>query len=199
MLTDYVASRTRQLEPNLSVLEAEDLRIPRSAVRDTSTWTQQTRTLDALPEYLETFKQAGEDLRSTTEQMGTPHTLVVAVSGMRAAELTRALRQFQSKEVMVAKLFAKHMKLAETREFCQRRRISVGVGTPQRLRDLIDEGALRINGLRRVVVDASYIGQKRRGILELKDTHRPLLELLGMAKLRERFGKDSGQIQLLFY
>lgn len=68
------------------------------------------------------------------------------------------LRQFQSKDGSVAKLFAKHIKLQESIDFCKRKRfvmtkdvnrppltivrITVGVGTPQRIMDLLDDGTV---------------------------------------------------------
>lgn len=73
---------------------------------------------------------------------------------------TRALRPFQTKESIVGKLFAKHIKLEEAKQFLQRARYSliriplpiiqlkltsasrtgIGAGTPQRLSDLLESG-----------------------------------------------------------
>lgn len=41
---------------------------------------------------------------------------------------------------MVAKLFAKHIKIEEAKQFLERSRVSIGVGTPQRIIDLLDSG-----------------------------------------------------------
>jgi hypothetical protein len=41
---------------------------------------------------------------------------------------------------MVAKLFAKHIKLKEAIETVSNTRMGIGVGTPQRLIDLINDG-----------------------------------------------------------
>lgn len=40
----------------------------------------------------------------------------------------------------MAKLFAKHIKLDEAKQFLQRARVNIGVGTPQRIIDLIEAG-----------------------------------------------------------
>jgi protein CMS1 len=49
--------------------------------------------------------------------VGAPHTIVVTASGIRAADVCRSLKSGLPKEGIkdpnVAKLFAKHMKLAE--------------------------------------------------------------------------------------
>lgn len=76
------------------------------------------------------------------QEKGHPHTTVVAGAGLRAAELVRALRKFQTKEAFVAKLFAKHIKLKEAIETVKKTRINIGVGTPQRIFDLLENGSV---------------------------------------------------------
>jgi protein CMS1 len=53
--------------------------------------------------------------------------------------------------------------------------------------------------LERIVVDASHIDQKKRGILEMKDTQVPLILWLGQGILKERYTAKTAGIQLLFY
>lgn len=53
---------------------------------------------------------------------------------------TRALRTFQTNEAMVAKLFAKHIKLKNAIEFVKKTRMNFGVGTPSRILDLFSAG-----------------------------------------------------------
>lgn len=80
-------------------------------------------------------------LSRAPEAKGTPHTLVIAAAGLRAADLTRALRQYQTKDAMVAKLFAKHIKLRDAVDMVKKTRMNIGVGTPQRVSDLLDDGS----------------------------------------------------------
>lgn len=68
---------------------------------------------------------------------------MVAGAGLRAADLTRSLRKYQTKEALVAKLFAKHIKLKEAVETVKKSRISIGVGTPKRIFDLLDDGMFK--------------------------------------------------------
>src|ERR1700722_17724881 len=93
----------------------------------------------------------------------------------------RVLRKFQAKDAAVAKLFAKHIKIKDAIKFLQSMRTGMAVGTPIRLNDLMDKGishrftqnfyvidsaisgALAIDKLERIVIDASYVDQKRRG------------------------------------
>jgi protein CMS1 len=58
---------------------------------------------------------------------------------------------------------------------------------------------LQIDRLERIVVDASHIDQKKRGILEMKETQVPLVVWLGQKEFRERYASKSAGIQLLFY
>lgn len=116
-------------------------------ILDTTEWTA-PRTTDSLPEFLEKFaaprrKKRGEKGRTLSDAPkvnGSPHTLVIAGAGLRAADLTRVLRVFQTKESMVQKLFAKHVKLKEALVEVKGTRMGVGVGTPQRIFDLLEDG-----------------------------------------------------------
>lgn len=72
-------------------------------IQDTSSW-QEDRTSGNLPSFLEKFARTPEDLPKPPKKKGAPHTLIVAGAGLRAADLTRAVRKFQSKESIIAKL-----------------------------------------------------------------------------------------------
>ena len=78
-------------------------------------------------------------------------------------------------------------------------RINIGVGTPQRIHDLLDEGALSVKHLKRIVVDASHVDQKKRGILDMRETQIPLVRLLSRPKFKERYEAEKDEFQLLFY
>lgn len=130
---------------------------------------------------------------------GAPHTLVITGAGLRAATVTRALRVFQNKDSAVAKLFAKHIKLDEARAYVARTRMGIGVGTPRRITDLLDSGALSAGALERVVVDVSHVDVKKRGVLDMRELVPPLVDLLNRAELKERYGSGKGNVELLFY
>ena len=53
--------------------------------------------------------------------------------------------------------------------------------------------------LERIVVDASHIDQKKRGMLDMKETQAPLVQLLTRPSLKDRYEAAEGRIQLLFY
>lgn len=63
---------------------------------------------------------------------------------------------------------------------------------------MLEDGALSTANLKRVVVDVSYIDQKKRGILDMKELHEPLVKLL----LRKEFlgeDKQDGSGLFVFY
>ncbi|KAF2090337.1 hypothetical protein K490DRAFT_35371 [Saccharata proteae CBS 121410] len=197
LLADQIAQKTKKFQSDLSSVELEDRYLSGKAILDTSDWDQQ-RDLEHLPAFLEKF--AGGDLKSAPKSKGCPHTIVIAASGIRAADLTRSLRKFETKDTKVGKLFAKHIKIKEAIEFCKKTRMNIGVGTPQRLSALLeDAGALSANGIQRLVVDASHIDQKKRGIMDMKDTHIPLVDLLIRDHFKARYGETEKKLQLLFY
>jgi protein CMS1 len=119
LLVDHVAKRTKKFEPNVSAVEMENRYIPIRAVLDTTSWDM-PRTTENLPAFLDHF--GGKNLSTAPEVKGSPHTLVVAGAGLRAADLTRTLREFQTKDAIIAKLFAKHIKLKEAVESCKKYR-----------------------------------------------------------------------------
>jgi protein CMS1 len=50
-----------------------------------------------------------------------------------------------------------------------------------------------------VVLDASHIDKKSKGILELKDTHMPLMRLLALPALKDMYDKENGGAEIIFY
>lgn len=64
---------------------------------------------------------------------------------------------------------------------------------------LILVGALSSSNLEQVIVDCSHIDEKRRGILDMRETQQPLMALLNRAELKSRYGCGTSKVRLLFY
>ena len=60
-------------------------------------------------------------------------------------------------------------------------------------------GALRLEKLKRIVVDMSYIDQKKRGILSIPELEKALIQLLNREEIKSRYNSASDRIELLFY
>lgn len=112
--------------------------------------------------------------------------------------------------------FAKHFKVEEQVSFLQKNNTGIAVGTPQRLIDLIENGnhnsiillassangvpgSLSLASLKRLVVDASYIDSKKRGIVDMRETMMPLVKLLTKAELKDRYTASEEHVDLIFY
>ncbi|KAL7919557.1 U3-90S pre-ribosomal complex subunit domain-containing protein [Trichoderma austrokoningii] len=198
LLADYHVQKLARFGTDLSSVELSDLALSAASIKDTTSW-QQTRSLDNLPRFLQEFAEHPESLSRAQKKNGMPHTIVVAGAGLRAADLTRALRKFSGKDCLVAKLFAKHMKVEEQVTLLKNKKIGVGVGTPARLMELIDNGSLSLDKLQRLVVDASHIDQKKRGVMDMKDTVMPLARFLARKEFKDRYGDEKKPLDLLFY
>ncbi|KAH8882724.1 hypothetical protein GQ53DRAFT_700608 [Thozetella sp. PMI_491] len=198
LLADHVAQRTNRFGTDLSSVELADLYISANAIKDSTTW-EKARTLENLPEFLEAFVDKAEKLGEAPKKKGTPHTIIVAGAGLRAANVVRAVRKFQKKGNAVAKLFAKHIKLEEAVTFLNSNRTGIAVGTPARLIDLLENGALSVDSLKRIVIDASHIDQKKRGVMDMRETMLPLAKWLARKEFKERYTDEKSHIDLLFF
>lgn len=58
------------------------------SIKDTSSW-QENRTLPNLPAFIESFTEKPENLSRPPRKKGSPHTLIVAAAGLRAADIAR--------------------------------------------------------------------------------------------------------------
>ena len=60
--------------------------------------------------------------------------------------------------------------------------------------------ALCLDNVKRIVVDASHIDQKKRGVVDMRETMLPLAKLLCRPALKERYEDDAAKhIDLIFY
>ena len=194
LLADHFAKATRRHHKHDSVLELEDRYVPHRFFLDTTSF-KQPHALEQFPDFLTKFAGGRESLVQNVTP-SSPHTLVICSSGIRAADVTRALRTFKTDQSAIAKLFAKHLKLKETVEYVKKTAFGFGVGTPKRLQDLIENGALRLDALQRVVVDGSYLDDKKRSIFSMKELLDPMLDLVLETDLRQRF---DGEARILVF
>ncbi|KAI1392551.1 U3-containing 90S pre-ribosomal complex subunit-domain containing protein [Hypoxylon trugodes] len=197
LLADYLANKIRRFGTDLKPVELSQLDISPSYIKDTTSFDK-TRSLDNLPDFLEQFADP-KKLSEAPKQNGSPHTIIVTGAGLRAAEITRAVRKYQTKHSTVAKLFAKHIKIEESVQFLEKHRTGIAVGTPVRLSDLVEKSSLKLDKLERLVVDASHIDQKKRGVMDMKETMLPLARWLARTEFKERYADPEKGLQLLFY
>ncbi|KAK5444289.1 Protein cms1 [Exophiala xenobiotica] len=179
-------------------IELEEQYLPTKSFRNTTAFDK-PHAGTKLPEFLEQFAENGKAELSTCEEEAAPHTLIIAPSGIRTADLNRELRVFNTEESKVAKLIAKHMKLHENIDYMRKNKVGIAVGTPTRVKDLIDADAMKTSGIRRIVVDGSYRDEKKRSIFEMEELFRPLLALLNMEQIRKRYGAEEDKVEILVF
>ncbi|KYK59846.1 hypothetical protein DCS_00980 [Drechmeria coniospora] len=228
LLADHLAQQVAKFGKDLSSVELSDLTVSASSICETTAWAD-ARTTEKLADFLEEHADNPASLKRAPKKNGAPHTIIVTGAGQRAADvarheppeppgpagrpwppplccisrltsMSRVVRKFAcGKDDTVAKLFAKHMKVEEQIAFLQNRKSGIGVGTPARLFELIKHGALSLENLQRLVVDASHIDGKKRGVMDMKDTLMPLARLLAADELKTRYEDEKKPLALLFY
>ena len=77
--------------------------------------------------------------------------------------------------------------------------IGIGIGTPARVRDLLEADALKTGHLARIVIDGSYIDQKKRTIFDMKDLFQPVLELLRRPEFIDRYNDSKDHLEIIVY
>jgi protein CMS1 len=56
---------------------------------------------------------------------------------------------------------------------------------------------LKTSNLKRIIIDGSYIDQKKRSIFDMKEIFVPLLDFLSRKKLKKRY--EDGTLQVLIF
>ncbi len=221
LLADHISKKIKWSFRDLSTVELEDKYLSQQIFSDTTSFDV-TRSLENLPAFLEHISDSTEDLSISGDDPGSPHTIIVAASGLRAADVTRSkasafslslytkivirsLRIYQTPNSAVAKLFAKHIKMPEAIEYVKRTkyvqsfsfarlmplRIGIGIGTPQRLLDLLEKDVLKTQNLRRIVIDGSHLDQKKRSVFDMKELLVPLIKLLSTRPVKDRLDVEG--------
>jgi protein CMS1 len=62
-----------------------------------------------------------------------------------------------------------------------------------------DAGALSVDNLKRIVIDASHIDQKKRGVMDMKETMVPLAKWLARKEFKDRYTEADNHVELMFY
>lgn len=197
LLADFFAQKIAKHYGDSTTLEQQDIGISTDWIRDTTDF-ESPHTADSLPSFLERFVNGGKDVLTNSPSEGTPSTLVISSSGIRVADVVRELKDFNNTTTKVAKLIAKHQKLKDNIDYLSKTKVGIAVGTPARLKDLIQQQALKVTNLKAIVVDASYLDEKRRGLADMSEVFKPLVELLSHQDVKARMEDSDGAKLLVF-
>ncbi|KIW96527.1 uncharacterized protein Z519_03596 [Cladophialophora bantiana CBS 173.52] len=198
LLADHFAKYIQKWFSKSSPIELENRYLPAKAFLDTTSYDKD-RVAANLPDFLVRFSIDGKDQLSTCDQVATPHTLVLTVSGIRTADLMRQLRVFKTQDSKVAKFIAKHMKLEMNVEFLQKNKVGIAIGTPERMYQLMEAGAMKTEALQRIVVDGSYKDEKKNTIFTIGQIFQPMIALLNNDSIRQRYRSEQNKIDILVF
>jgi protein CMS1 len=98
-------------------------------------------------------------------------------AAVRANDIAKELR-VRLPNQRTAKLFAKHLKVAEQASALQKEFNALAVGTPNRLSKLLEAGALSLGNCRLLVLDASFKDAKQFTLLSLPGVAKDVALLL---------------------
>ncbi|KAG5354164.1 hypothetical protein C0989_003677 [Termitomyces sp. Mn162] len=198
-LSDFLASHQAKVYSNMSALELEDMRIPASAIADTTSWTG-PRTLDQLVDFIiKTNPTLTKRLTQKSKTTGAPTLIFVTGAALRVADVTRVLKDRKlrgDKGGEVAKLFAKHFKLTDHVAYLRRTKVGAAVGTPGRLGKLLCEtDALAVSALSHIILDVTWKDSKKRSLLDIPETRDEVFQsVLGGRKVMQAIRKGTIQI-----
>jgi len=99
----------------------------------------------------------------------------------------------------VAKLFAKHFKLADHVTYLKRTKVGSAVGTPGRLGKLLCEtDALTVSALSHIILDISFRDSKNRNLLDIPETRDEVFKtVLGGPQVLQAI--KEGKIQVVLF
>ena len=75
-------------------------------------------------------------------------------------------------------------------------RMAIGVCTAQRLKILMDRGALQVDNVEYVIVDTTFTDKKKNSIWEQPDARRDLVEIITHPILLARYKSKQARIAL---
>nr|XP_033796758.1 protein CMSS1 isoform X2 [Geotrypetes seraphini] len=112
----------------------------------------------------------------------SPLLLLICSSAHRALELIKLLSTFKGNS-KVLKLFAKHIKIKEQIKLLEKNVIHLGVGTPGRVKALIEQEGLTLDSLKCLIFDWNWRDQKLRRMMEIPEVKKETMELLEMGMI----------------
>ncbi|KAF8831496.1 hypothetical protein HHX47_DHR1000513 [Lentinula edodes] len=141
-------------------------------------------------------------LSQKSKNPGSPTLLFITGAALRVADVTRILKDKRlrgEKGGEVAKLFARHFKLAEHCSYLKRTKVGAAVGTPGRIGKLLSEtDALTISALSHIMLDVSFRDAKKRNLLDIPETRNEVFKaVFGGPKISEAI--HSGKIKVVLF
>uniref|UniRef100_A0A8D0BC73 Cms1 ribosomal small subunit homolog n=1 Tax=Salvator merianae TaxID=96440 RepID=A0A8D0BC73_SALMN len=160
-----------------SVIEVEELQLPDACFLPSNDLTH------SFSSYLKEVCPKWAKLRKSHTQKKSVVMLIVCSSALRSLELIKSVTAFKG-DSKVIKLFAKHIKIQEQVKILEKSVVHVGVGTPGRIKTLIDQGELSLASLKYVILDWNWRDQKLRRLIDIPEIKKETIELLELGLIQ---------------
>uniref|UniRef100_UPI00398F5A12 protein CMSS1 isoform X2 n=1 Tax=Pristiophorus japonicus TaxID=55135 RepID=UPI00398F5A12 len=154
-----------------SVIELEELKLPDSCFLQSNDLTH------TLSSYLKQVCPKWVKLCKNHTENKSVLMLIICSSALRALEMIRLITAFKG-DCKTLKLFAKHIKVEEQIKWLAKGVIHLGVGTPGRIRNLIERDGLSLQSLKYVILDWNWRDQKFRRLMDIPEVKQETLKLL---------------------
>ncbi|XP_067897111.1 protein CMSS1 isoform X2 [Heterodontus francisci] len=154
-----------------SVIELQELKLPDSCFLQSNDLTH------TLSSYLKQVCPKWVKLCRNHTENKSVLMLIICSSALRALEMIRLMTAFKG-DCKTLKLFAKHIKIEEQIKWLAKGVIHLGVGTPGRIRNLIERDGLSLQSLKYVILDWNWRDQKLRRLMDIPEVKQETLKLL---------------------
>ncbi|XP_069802228.1 protein CMSS1 [Dendropsophus ebraccatus] len=164
-LIEQFYSKTR------SVIEMEELKLPDNC------FVKENDLSHTLSSYLREICPKWSKISKNHKEKKSVLLLVVCSSAHRTLELIKLINAFKG-DTKIMKLFAKHIKIKDQIKFLENYVVHLGVGTPGRIKALIEQDGLGLQSLKYLVLDWNWRDQKLRRMMDIPEVKKETIELL---------------------
>ncbi|XP_041278370.1 protein CMSS1 isoform X5 [Onychostruthus taczanowskii] len=162
---------TQHFGENRSVIEIEELKLSDSSFLPANDLTH------SFSSYLKEICPKWAKLRRSHKEKKSVVMLVLCSSALRSLELIKSMTAFKG-DCRVIKLFAKHIKIKEQMNMLEKGMFHIGVGTPGRVKALVEQDALCLNSTKYLILDWNWRDQKLRRMMDIPEIKKETIDLL---------------------
>uniref|UniRef100_A0A8C8RCV3 Cms1 ribosomal small subunit homolog n=1 Tax=Pelusios castaneus TaxID=367368 RepID=A0A8C8RCV3_9SAUR len=159
-----------------SVIELEELKLPDSCFLLANDLTH------SFSSYLKEICPKWAKLRKNHKEKKSLLVLIICSSALRCLELIKSMTAFKG-DCKVMKLFAKHIKVQQM-HMLENGVVHLGVGTPGRIKALVEQDGLSLNSLKYLILDWNWRDQKLRRMIDIPEIRKETIDLLEMGIIK---------------
>ncbi|XP_069724346.1 protein CMSS1 isoform X3 [Phaenicophaeus curvirostris] len=162
---------------NRSVIELEELKLSDTCFLPANDLTH------SFSSYLKEICPKWAKLRKNHKEKKSVVMLVICGSALRSLELIKSMTAFKG-DCKVLKLFAKHIKIKEHINMLEKGVFHIGVGTPGRVKALVEQDGLCLNSTKYMILDWNWRDQKLRRMMDIPEIKKETIDLLEMCIIK---------------